>query len=93
MRALIIAMVLSLVVSGGAFAGEKEDLGIRWDFEEVKVSEDECKGALFEGKILANGKGKFFELLTIAYEEHIFSMMYSPDGMYCHKVELILDTD
>lgn len=91
MRALVIAMVLSVMVSGGAFATAKEGLGIKWDIEKVKASEDECKDALFEGQIIANGKHGWYNTITIAYEDHVFIFSYSEGNMSCDKLELVLD--
>ena len=89
MRALIIAMVLSLVVSGGAFAGE----GVYWKYEEVLVKEEECKGALSQGTLFRPFQHYTY---TKYYEGSIFVFMDWDLGdphLACFKYELILSVD
>ena len=97
MRALVIAMVLSLVASGGAFAGKKEHLDILWKMEEVKASEGECKKALSEGIILNSGiyRGSFSinHSITMSYGEHLYTFLHTDSLMWCNKKELILKKD
>ena len=49
MRVLVIAMVLSLVVSGGAFAGFYE---VEWRYDKRTTTSSHCKKALREGTII-----------------------------------------
>ncbi len=95
MRALVIAMVLSLLASGEAFAGDT----LWFDLKDTQTTETECKKALSEGKTLSQGREKAFNreyhTTLISYEGDIYKIEYQPkyEIMSCNKGELILNTD
>ena len=97
MRALVIAVVLSLVVSGEAFAGDT----LWFDLKDTQTTETECKKALSEGNILNMEVREFSEpniryhTTLISYEGDIYKIEYQPkyELMSCDKGELILKTD
>jgi len=91
MRALVIAMVLSLVASGGAFAAE-----LWFDFKDTQATEAECREALSEGKILTEWVVEFdrgnYLITLLSYEGDIYRIEFSEKqpSLNCQKKKLVL---
>tara|TARA_Y100001936_G_C16040787_1_gene651429 strand:- start:317 stop:628 length:312 start_codon:yes stop_codon:yes gene_type:complete len=102
MRLLVIAMVLSLGVSGGAFAGNDYKLldEVQWSYQKTKTFPTDCKQALSKGKIIFSEtkkekhSGGYFvvtRVMDIYFNDRIYRFRGLTHGMKCQSFTLIED--
>ena len=99
MRALVIAMVLSLLASGGALA-DKNDFydEVEWRYEKRKTTPIRCKRALSEGTIIFSGTNKekssggiifVTRVMDIYFMDSIYRFEGDTHRMKCQSFRLI----
>jgi hypothetical protein len=84
MNKILVAFILSVVISGNAHA-EKELMA---DGNLKEPSYEECKRALLKGDILhkgASGNGR--NTFSIHYKDYLYQIIMDGDYFFCHKFD------
>ena len=85
MRALVIAMVLSLVAIPSAVYGDNSKI-ISWKSEQIEVDEEDCQDAMDKGTIIWRAPSKVET--HIYYDEHMYLIAGGFGGFWCQKYKL-----